>query len=396
MKTLLRRPAQLRRSSLRSAPPPPPPNLGFLFAVSAMALIVALAAGVMSTAERASAEDNGLRTSDKPEVCDPARRGQYERFNFGGKVWFGQHCGGMARLVTDQVGNPIRSDLPAPGVLFAAPGSNLAHGLYEGDTWRGALNNAPKGPLTYSGAAVRNGTVAWTSDDGNHRVVLGDDGQYYREQRVLGRWVRSLPYGSSEQALHNARRNIVSLGDARGIRPTGPPLPTKLVGNTSMAGTLDTSSLTAFDNAQAFTTGGHGAGYKLTSVKLLLARTSAPTPTIAVSIYSNNSNNRPGIKLHTLVHPGDVISGLNTFAASGEGIDLESGTTFWVVIDSVAPSSEQALDLRIKGFDGEDPERASGWSIANQGFYRQWNLHGSPWTASNNSRMLEIHGYAKP
>ena len=159
-------------------------------------LAAVLVAGLFTVAS--ANPDNGLRNSNKQSICDSSRAGQWERFNFEGRVYFGQNCGAVAEPVLDLDGNPVRSDAPAPGILreLQPDGSVKSIGVYEGERRRNIAPGAPKGPLTYrdNQGAVQDGEAIWESNDGRHRAVYGDDGSYYREELIRGRWVRSAAY----------------------------------------------------------------------------------------------------------------------------------------------------------------------------------------------------------
>ena len=164
----------------------------------------------------------------------------------------------------------------------------------------------------------------------------------------------------------------------------------KLIGNTTWTRS-ETSDLAESDNAQAFTTGSHSEGYKLTSVKLDMTVTSA-VPTYTVSIYGDGGSAPSGL-LSTLANPPSLSTGLNTFTASGDGIDLAADTTYWVVIDVTAGDSNLIVSIDATSFDSEDPNGAAGWSIADDRLSKPWNSAG--WATEETSLKLEIHGYAR-
>lgn len=364
-------------------------RVGFIAALAA--LLACVSVGVVG------GEGNGLRNSDSPSVCDEERRGDYERINYGGSIWFVQHCGGMGVRVTDRSGRPFDSDAPAPGVLFRLASGNrlIFDGVYKGDTWRGLLSGGPEGPLTYYGSAVRNGTAAWTSDDGRHRVVLGDDGQYYREERVGGRWVRSVSYGTGADALENARRNIRSLSEGRGLTVALSPTPVKLVGNTSQPDHGTGESLIR-DVAQGFTTGSNAKGYRLTAVKIRIFKGSPATPAYRVTIQGADASNEPnGVVLGTLTRPTLLPNHKTnvTFTASGDGIDLTRHTTYFVVWDILASATGSGT-IVVTHTNNEDANAAPGWSISDFGLTKEWD--GTFWDSPKaNERQIEIYGYAK-
>ena len=171
--------------------------------------IVALAALLAAALFAVAGADNGLVTCPGPAYDTDCQKpngerltqaeinsGQWYRFNYAGEVYFGQP-GLWADKVTDRNSNPVLSDAPAPAVLpvLQSNGQVNNHGVYEGDTRFGRLNNAPEGPLVYRarGDYVDGGVLVRTYGD-NHRVVRDSDGKFYREELVGGQWVRSTAY----------------------------------------------------------------------------------------------------------------------------------------------------------------------------------------------------------
>ena len=374
--------------------------------VAALAVLL-LAGGLFAVA----GADNGLVTCPGPAYDTDCRKpdgslvteadinsGQWYRFNFAGEIYFGQP-GLWADRVTDRNGNPFLSDAPAPGILMglSSSGQPLHHGLYRGDTWKGQLNNAPPGPLTYRanpGAVFRSNPnsaedarIVYLADADNR--VVRDDGEYYREERINGLWVRSVSYGSDDDSKDLAITSARNRSQGQGIAAAARPLFSgKLVSNTGQTRAGGTT-LNRRETAQAFTTGSHGSGYKLTGVKIHLTYSGGAKPTIALSIYSNSSG-APGTSLHTLTLSGSLNAGLNSFTASGGGIDLAANTTYWVFVRSTGDGSNFALS-RTASLN-EDSGGAAGWSLANSGLWR--NNGNSSWN-NTTPRMIEIHGSEK-
>ncbi len=347
---------------------------------------------------------NGLRNWDRPYICDTGLpkedRTKYERFNYGGSVRYAQRCGAVGWVVRDRYGDPIRSDMPQPGVIQPLAGGT--YGVYKGDTWLGPIQdgNLQPPPLSYSGAAVQDGTAVWTSDDGNHRAVLVG-GQYYREERIRSRWVRSESYGSTEQAKNNAERNASSRSMGRHLTDVSPqtqPTSTTLVSNTGQTQT-DISAFTA-DQGQSFTTGANANGYTVNEITMK-AKFDTDSPTVnsfTVSIWSNSNGNLPHQELGTF-SPNSIKHGTNSFTSPG--IDLEPNTTYWVVFDV---DTYDTSDLNHRPDNGiyytnsgdEDDESATGWSIGDiNGAVRRVETETVWGSRSKFVRQMSISGYAK-
>ncbi len=149
-------------------------------------------------------------------------------------------------------------------------------------------------------------------------------------------------------------------------------------------------SISRFDHAQAFTTGRHAAGYKLTGVSIQFAFLQNTSASYPVSIWTN-VNGSPGTSVSTLTSPAILVSNtLNAYTASG--IDLAANTTYFVILDS---SSSDLGNLQNTASDNEDSGAQSGWSIANNSLYRGRALTSGNWTTFVQSKKIAITGYAK-
>ena len=166
----------------------------------------------------------------------------------------------------------------------------------------------------------------------------------------------------------------------------------KLVSTTGQA-TSQTSNF-AFDFAQAFTTGGiSSAGYTLTRVDLHLKQTGAAPPSYTLSIHQDSSS-LPGSSLGTLTNPTSLPTGDNELAEfTTSGITLAPNTTYWVVLDLSAASTETKVFSTYS--QDEDPGGAAGWSTANT--LHQRNPTETTWGSPNLATLrLAIHGSANP
>ena len=220
-----------------------------------------------------------------------------------------------------------------------------------------------------------------------------------RDDTVGSTAMQSIPPGAVSRFRPFARR-AAACGLAAALAmllgfaaPAQAQTSVKLVGNTGETST----NVNFVDYAQAFTAGSSSAGYKLTRVDLRMnSGTGGTAPTFTVKIYSDSSS-LPGTSLGTLTQQGSLPStaGLVQFNASGSGIDLDKGATYWVVVDiTVRPHNSYRMH-EVRNSGDEDSNPASGWSIANSSLYRGYR-EGDDWTTDNTVLALAIYGYAKP
>ena len=179
-----------------------------------------------------------------------------------------------------------------------------------------------------------------------------------------------------------------------------PSLPT-LVSNTGQGVKVLTVN---YEYAQAFTTGGNTGGYTLTGASMRLLQRTAAAPTYTVSIYTNNSGDKPGSLVGTLTNPAslptDTTAGLTTkqirdrlgdarFTASGDGITLTANTSYWLVWDLPAASNAN-WSIGTTDSDAEDAGAEAGWSIWNHLVHRLPS--DTTWNQLSDSLQITIYG----
>ena len=161
-----------------------------------------------------------------------------------------------------------------------------------------------------------------------------------------------------------------------------------LVSNTGQS-TASEATL-ANDVAQEFTTGSDTFGYRLTSVDISFGGNASPSHEVRIHAWS--SQLLPGNSLGTLSGSSSTLSGTVTFNASGTGIELSSGTKYFVVFDATASSSEGTTQHTRS--NSEDASAAAGWSIGNSSLFRGWSADS--WSgSSSDSLKIAIKGYGK-
>ena len=160
-----------------------------------------------------------------------------------------------------------------------------------------------------------------------------------------------------------------------------------LVSNTGQ--NQDATSSYSVERAQPFTTGSNAAGYKLTSVTFPVVGADAHNlPT--VRIESSGTDNKPGGILSTLTL--SVATGAITGTASGDGIDLDPNTTYFVTLHG---SNDLTRSYTRTNSNSEDTGAAAGWSIGDDSL---WDDDSTvDWDrTSTSSWRIAIKGYAKP
>ena len=174
-----------------------------------------------------------------------------------------------------------------------------------------------------------------------------------------------------------------SVRDVRQVITQQTPTLSELVSNLGQT----PASPNSFDNdyAQAFRTGNHTDGYRLTSVLLALHKTGDPDdqPSYEVHIHENASGGVPGDSLGKL-SGGTSLNPTTTeerFTAPGTGISLDANTTYWVVMD--VDTSNTDAKVSVTTTNAEDAGGATGWTIANDRRVRAvgestWGSHTRP------------------
>ncbi len=165
---------------------------------------------------------------------------------------------------------------------------------------------------------------------------------------------------------------------------------TTLVSNIGQANAANFSF--TVDRALPFTTGSNAAGYTLTRIDMIMRATSGQ-PSFSVNI-TEDSSGLPGSSLGTLKNPTLGSSfGTVQFSASGDGIDLDATSTYWMIIN--VHTSVTTSHVRATISDAEDSGAASGWEIGNN--QRVRGHLQSTWVGSGSSAevaKMKVVGYA--
>ena len=152
------------------------------------------------------------------------------------------------------------------------------------------------------------------------------------------------------------------------------------------------------DQAQGFTTGPvdrAGSFYRVTSVQIRLSANAGTDPTYSVRICPEFNGKPSNACLGTLTNPA-LPTGVQarftaTFTAPGAGVQLDGGTNYFVVWNTVTLGS-RTMQLLVTASNTEDRDRAAGWSIADSAWERgrsdtAWN------TSQDDTRLIAENGY---
>ena len=151
-----------------------------------------------------------------------------------------------------------------------------------------------------------------------------------------------------------------------------PPMSAAGSGGVSNLGqsTHATTTSSEWDYAQAFTTGPHPDGYRITSVAVELLVQGTQHPVYEVKIHPVNSSGQPtGSSLGTFANPASLTTGTNTFTSSGD-VQLQPSTQYALVFDLTTAGGNNGQDVVFRYTDtgAEDAGAADGWSIADNSF----------------------------
>ena len=145
-------------------------------------------------------------------------------------------------------------------------------------------------------------------------------------------------------------------------------------------------------SAQSFTTGSHGTGYTLSSVRLwpFTATTAADRSGVYATIKTDD-NGRPGSTLAVLRDPANDFTGtvFETFTAPAN-TTLRRNSTYWVVINE-GRNEDDRMGWAQTDSDAEDPVSLANWSIGDG----RANNTGTSWSEDDpRALLMTVQGYA--
>ena len=200
--------------------------------------------------------------------------------------------------------------------------------------------------------------------------------------------------------------NLASAGPATPQATVAPPSgPNKLVGNVAQPVASGYPVTFKRDVAQQFTTGRHPGGYTLTHLDLAIENRGATAPSYSVTIHAPRSSpdrnygksTLPGDVLGTLTNPGSLPrggGGLVRFTAPGNGIDLEPGRPYVVMID-VGEGASRRVRISTAATGAEDSDGVAHWSIQSISRTRKAGSTGR-WVNEPSLRLrMAVYGTAK-
>ena len=210
------------------------------------------------------------------------------------------------------------------------------------------------------------------------------------------------PCGSLlRRRLRSLGRHALAAALALAVVATALPVqaqktPIQLVSTVEQANSTSPGTFERFDAAQAFTTGTDTNGYKLTSVDLhLWVKIDSRNWVYSVSVWSATETGSPDTSLGTLTIPAFTVGLYSNYTYhSVNGIDLDASTTYVIVVDiTTVGTGNKAVRIENTTSDNEDTLKATGWSIADDSLYRNWD--STAWISFDQTRKIRVNGYAK-
>ena len=208
------------------------------------------------------------------------------------------------------------------------------------------------------------------------------------------------PGGPGDWSIADGRRHLFGgswSGDDSShlIEIRGSLQPPALVKNTSLSGAVTLGISANGKIAQAFTTGAHTAGYRLTSigaVSVQIADTATAGSELTATLNAASGAN-PDAILCTLTDPPAFTSnGVQTFTAPADCPTLRAKRTYFLLIERTSGTTN--VLWYANGDDAEDPGRERDWKIANG--YIALDPGAVNWTESTHSLLTEVRGAKVP
>ncbi|MCY4575723.1 MAG: SwmB domain-containing protein, partial [Chloroflexi bacterium] len=186
------------------------------------------------------------------------------------------------------------------------------------------------------------------------------------------------------------QRQVQGQGGASITQTT--PTPGTRVSNTGQPTTASPFALD-MDRGQAFRTGTSPYGYKLTSVEIDFHTGGS----LSARIYIRDGSIELGKEVAQLKKPPSTVkTGLNTFEATGSGVDLNPSRWYLIHLDLDAENTDVKLENTAS--DNEDSGKATGWEINDPSLH--WPIDVVPTGGGEvkvhaNALRIRVNGYAK-
>ena len=139
--------------------------------------------------------------------------------------------------------------------------------------------------------------------------------------------------------------------------------------------------------SQQFTTGANTGGYTLTSIEFNMAEAVSVPANMRAELWSSATNGQPDSKLASLAVPSTVGTGNVAFYAPA-GTTLAASTSYFAVM--YATGATEGEWTRTSS-DSEDSGAASGWSIANNFYYR--DTTETAWLELTLKQKIRVNGW---
>ena len=164
-----------------------------------------------------------------------------------------------------------------------------------------------------------------------------------------------------------------------------------LVSNVGQSHSSSSNIAPGLIQAQKFTTGNNSQGYTLNSIELVFAAAVGSPSAVRAEVWSVATNGTPGVRLVSLNVPASIPAGNVAFTAPSNTV-LDANRSYFMVFGPPVGGAGSSGLISSTASNTEDAGAASGWSIADEGYF---HLQSTGWYSYQDSKHIRINGAAR-